>query len=116
MARRKADCRSHRASADSKAGIIGSEKFEKMRQLAGAVLSRSYSCGESATGPNADSYRLSIAIVAWVQPGKNGGTTLGLANAASGNDVGGVYRNPRECASTGRIEEKIVAGVKKYVR
>lgn len=103
-------------NTDSKAGIIGSEKFEKMRQLAGAPLSRSYSCGESATGPNADFYRLSIAIVAWVKPASGGGTTLAVANAASGNDISGTYRNPRACASTGRIEQKIVEGVQKYVK
>ena len=106
-----------KGNSDGKVGIIGSEKFERIHQMAGAPLSRSFSCGESATGPNADSYRLSIAIAVWVQPGKDGsGTTLGTAVAASGADITGAYRNPRECASTGRIEQKIVDGVQKYVK
>jgi hypothetical protein len=103
-------------NTDNAHGIIGSEKFDRLHSLAGAPMSRSFSCGESATGPNADSYRLSIAIVVWVSPSKDGGTTLGLAAAASGADISGVYRNPRECASTGWIEGKIIAGVQKYVK
>ena len=103
-------------NTDNTHGIIGSEKFDRMHSLAGAPMSRSFSCGESATGSNADSYRLSIAIVAWVSPSRNGGTTLGLAAVASGADISGTYRNPRECASTGWIEGKILAGMQKYVK
>jgi len=103
-------------NTDNKAGIIGSERLERVHSFAGAPLSRSFSCGESATGPNADAFRLTIVVAAWVKPGKDAGTTLALAVAASGADISGVYRNPRECASTGWIEQKILAGVQKYVK
>ena len=103
-------------NTDSKAGIIGSERFERTHQIAGAPMSRSFSCGDAANGPVADSYRITIAIVAWVTPGKTGGTTLGLAAAASGVDQSGAYKNPRECASTGRIEQKIIEAVEKYIK
>jgi hypothetical protein len=105
-----------KGNTDGKAGIIASERFERMRVLGGSVMSRSFSCGESATGPNADAFRLSIAIAAWVKPGPNGGTILALAAAASGADITGVYRNPRECGSTGFIEQKILNTVQKYVK
>jgi hypothetical protein len=105
-----------KGNTDGKAGIIASERFERMRVLGGSVMSRSFSCGESATGPNADAFRLSIAIAARVKPGPNGNTVLGLAAAASGSDITGVYRNPRECASTGFIEQKILNAVQKYVK
>lgn len=103
-------------NTDGKVGIIGSERFERMRALGKAPMSMSFTCGESATGANADAFRLTIAIVSWVKPAEGGGTTLGLAAAASGSDVTGVYRNPRECGSTGRIETKILEGVKKLAR
>ncbi len=103
-------------NSDSKSGIIGSEKFERMRVLAKAPMSRSFSCGESATGANADAYRLTIAIVSWVAPGARGGTTLGVAAVASGADISGVYRNPRACASTGWIEQKIASEVQKLAK
>ncbi|MDQ8165730.1 MAG: hypothetical protein P3A28_08270 [Gemmatimonadota bacterium] len=103
-------------NTDGKSGIIGSERFERMRALGKAPMSLSFSCGESATGPNADAFRLTIAVVTWVKPTDGGGTTLGIAAAAAGVDVTGVYKNPRECSSTGRIETKILEGVKKLAR
>lgn len=103
-------------NTDGKSGIIGSERFERMRAIGKAPMSMSFSCGESATGPNADAFRLTIAIVTWVTPREGGGTTLGIAAAAAGADVTGVYKNPRECGSTGRIETKILDGVKKLAR
>jgi hypothetical protein len=103
-------------NTDGKSGIIGSERFEKMRNIASAPMSMSFSCGESATGPNADSYRLTIAIVTWVKPREQGGTLIGIAAVASGEDIGGVRKNPRECASTGRVEMKIKERVEKLVQ
>ena len=94
-------------------GIVGSERFQRMRTLAGAPMSLSFSCGDGATGPNADSFRLTIAIVTWVKPTTGGNTTLGIASAAAGEAIEGVRRNPRECASLGRVEEKILKEVKK---
>lgn len=103
-------------NTDNIKGIIGSEVFEKIHRFVGATLSRSFSCGDSANGPNADSYRLSIAVVTWVAPGANGGTTLASATVASGRDVAGVSRVPRHCASTGAIEAKIAAAVERYLK
>jgi hypothetical protein len=103
-------------NTDGKSGIIGSERFEKSRALAGAPMSMSFSCGESANGPNADSYRLTIAVVTWVKPRQPEGTTLGIAVAAAGQDISGVYKNPRECASLGRIELKLKERVEKLVQ
>ncbi|MBM4194935.1 MAG: hypothetical protein FJ202_11225 [Gemmatimonadetes bacterium] len=101
---------------DSKAGIVGSERFEKTRNLAKAPLSRWFSCGESATGPNADAYRLSIAIAAWVQPSAGGGTTLGVAAVASAQDFGGVAKRPTQCGSTGLLEQRIATTVEKLLK
>jgi hypothetical protein len=91
---------------DGKNGIIGSERFERTRVLAGSQMSRWFSCGEGTLGQNADSFRLEIAVVAWVKP-EGTGTVLSLATIASGRDVSGVFRNPKECPSTGALEVKI---------
>jgi len=80
--------------------------------LAGAPMSRSYNCGEGAAGPYADALRLEIAVVAWVAPAA-GGTNLGLATIASGRDVSGVFRNPKDCVSTCALELKILDRVGK---
>lgn len=107
-----------KGNSDPKNGIIGSEIFQRSRILASAPMSRSFSCGESATGPRADSHRMTIALAAWVKPSAatRGGTTVSIAMAASGQDVGGVSKLPIECASTGFLEEKIVSAISKYAK
>ena len=93
-----------------KSGIIGSEKFQRMRMLGGAMLSKSFNCGEGPTGPKADWYRLEIAVVVFVapMPGGGAGTRLGLATVAEGRDPTGPYGTPRECGSTGGLELKLL--------
>jgi hypothetical protein len=97
---------------DNKAGIVGSERFERVTTLAGGPMSRSFDCGEGAAGPYADQLRLEIAVVAWVSVEGNH-TTLSLASVASGRDISGVFRAPRPCASTGALEMKLLDRVKK---
>jgi hypothetical protein len=99
---------------DGTKGIIGSERFERMTSLAGSPMSRAFECGRSPAGPYADSFRLEIAVVAWVAP-LAGGTNLGLATIASGRDISGVGRNPKECASTGALELKLLDRITKIV-
>jgi hypothetical protein len=99
---------------DGKRGIIGSERFERMRVLVGGPMSRSFTCGDGPTGPNADSYRLEIAVVAWVSDAKPG-TKLGLATIASGRDISGVARAAIRCPSTGAIETKLLEAITKTV-
>jgi len=99
---------------DGRAGIIGSERFERQRALGNVLLSKLFDCGEGPAGPNADLFRLEIAVVAWVAPAGNG-TKLGMAAVASGRDVSGVFRNPKECASTGALELKVLDRVSKLV-
>jgi hypothetical protein len=93
-------------------GIIASERFTRFHVFAGEVLSRSFDCGEGPTGKFADSYRVEIAVVAYIEPRAGGGTRLGLASIASGRDPTGPYRYPKECASTGRLELRLLNRVK----
>jgi hypothetical protein len=99
---------------DGKRGIIGSERFERMRVLVGLPMSRSFNCGEGPTGAHADSYRLEVAVVAWVAEDKSG-TKLSLATIASGRDISGVNRIAKECPSTGTVEMKLLDAITKIV-
>lgn len=104
-------------NTDSQAGIIGTDLFERRGRLAGAAMARSFNCGDSPMGaPNADTFRLSIAVAAWVKPDGKGGTILGLAAAADGLDASGARRGAHECTSTGELEGKIVAAVTRIAR
>lgn len=93
-------------------GVVGSERFNRSRSLAGALLSKSYDCGDGPTGPIADSYNLEIVVVAYVVPAA-GGTRLGVSTIASGRDLTGPIRVPRACLSTGRLEKLVFDEVTK---
>ena len=99
---------------DGKRGIIASERFERSRVLLGKPMSHSFNCGDSPTGPLADSYRLEIALVAWVAD-DNPGTKLSLATIASGRDATGANQHHRGCASLGFIETTLLETITKMV-
>ncbi len=95
-------------------GVIGSERFQRSRNLAGALLSKSYDCGEGPTGPYADSYQLDIVVVAYVVPLPGKGTRLGVSTVASGRDLTGPIRMAKACYSTGRLEKLVFDEVTKH--
>jgi hypothetical protein len=99
---------------DGRQGIITTERFERTHALVGKPMSRSFNCGETVTGPLADSYRLEIAVVLWVADDKPG-TKLGLATIASGRDISGTGLRPRECASLGFVETRLLETITKMV-
>lgn len=100
---------------EGKAGIIGSERFERSHALGNLLLAKLFNCGEGPIGPYADSFRLEIAVIAWVVPNAGGGSKLGLASVASARDVSGVAHQSRACYSTGTLETQIVDRVAKIV-
>jgi hypothetical protein len=100
-------------NTSSTEGIIGSERFQRMRVLGGTMLSKSFDCGEGPAGPKANTYRLDIVVVAYIAPVPGGeGTRLGLAIFAEGRDPTGPYATPRQCGSTGALETKLVDRIK----
>jgi hypothetical protein len=100
-------------NTSSTAGIIGSERFERIRVHGGTMLSKSFDCGEGPAGPKANMYRLQIAVAAYVSPiPGSDGTRFGVAVVAEGRDPTGPYSTPRTCASTGGLETKIVEKVR----
>lgn len=99
---------------DSASGLIGNPMYRRTRSFANAPASKFLNCGSGMTGPNADQMRLTIAIIAIVDPGKTAGTTtLRVGMAASAEDVIGQSRPPIACGSTGRLEAAIADLVKK---
>ena len=108
-------------NTDNKAGVLGSERFLRTHNLNGTLLSRLYDCGDGATGALADSYRLEIAVAAFVNPSakgdpKNPTTTLGIATIATGRDPGGTSRAARGCVSTGRLEDMLAKRIASLAR
>jgi hypothetical protein len=94
---------------DGKTGIIGSDRFEVIHTLAGSQLSHWFSCGEGAMGNYANTFRVDLVAVIWIKPSASGGgTTLGVAAAASARDPSGDGHGSRRCGSEGTLELKIV--------
>ena len=93
---------------DSTAGVVGNLELVKMRSLGRTPLSRYVSCGQGMTGANADSYRVYLALIAFVDtvPDK-GMTRLSVALAAAAQDLQGSSKPPVKCSSTGMLEGHI---------
>ena len=95
------------AVRDSAHGTVGNLGWTKMRQLSGRPMSVSFNCGSGMTGPNADSYRLTIAAVVMIEGLPNGGSKVGIALVGSAQDVQGSAKDPVACGSTGFTELRI---------
>ncbi len=93
---------------DSTAGVVGNMELVKMRKLGRTQLSRYVSCGQGMTGNNADSYRVYLALIAFVDtlPDK-GMIRLSVALAAAAQDLQGSSKPPVKCGSTGALEGHI---------
>ncbi|HEY7568007.1 MAG TPA: hypothetical protein VH762_10580 [Gemmatimonadaceae bacterium] len=92
---------------DSTAGVVGNLELVKMRSLGRTPLSRYVSCGQGMTGANADSYRVYLALIAFVDTVPDKGTRLSVALAAAAQDLQGSSKPPVKCGSTGALEGHI---------
>ena len=92
---------------DSLGGQLGSDLFYRQGSLGGRQLSSYLSCGDSMTGPNADTYRVYMNIWSTLAPDKEQGTTLRTAFLAGAVNVSEGSRQPMPCESSGRLEVRI---------
>jgi hypothetical protein len=79
-----------------------------------APLSRFFDCGSSMSGNNADTYRISIALISWIVP-NGAGSTVWTAVAAGGRDLSGSSNHARTCQSLGQLEGTIHDALKERV-
>jgi hypothetical protein len=89
---------------DSVGGALGNLKFHKMRKLAGEPISSFLSCGSGMTGPNANAYRVYMAVRSVVAPTREGGTILRSLFFAGALDIAGGSKYAMPCESNGRFE------------
>jgi hypothetical protein len=100
---------------DDRALILGSFQVKTQRRFAGERLSQLLDCGVGTRGPNADAYRVHLALVALltVQGEK---TQLRVAFAAGAQDFAGPLADPVSCSSTGRLETRVLDAVEQMLR
>lgn len=92
---------------DSLGGQIGSSGFTQTGSFAGNRMSAWIRCGDGITGPNADSWRISMAILSGVERVTKDTTRLRTVVVASARNMTGGSSPPMMCATSGRLEEKI---------
>ena len=88
-------------------GEIGNIKFSRVGRLGDTPLSRYVSCGMTATGVAADTYRVTMSLVSRVTAdGSAHGSTVSTQLAAYAQDVGtGTGRI--SCSTTGGLEARL---------
>ena len=94
--------------ADSANGQLGTLRARLTYQLGGERLSQYFNCGQGLTGANADTWRLTIAIVTFLQPAGEGKVRLGTGAVAEAQDMSGVSTEPAMCGSSGLLEARIL--------
>ncbi|MCU0648556.1 MAG: hypothetical protein MUF00_11205 [Gemmatimonadaceae bacterium] len=91
---------------DSTAGEIGNLTLVQRGRLWKQPMSRFFDCGTSMSGNNADSYKVSLALLSWIVP-NGAGSTVWTAVAAGGRDLSGTSNHSRTCQSLGQLEGTI---------
>jgi hypothetical protein len=98
---------------DSAQGVLAATRYTKSSSMAGQPMSRFMNCGTGMTGPNADHYRINMAVAALLTPLSPTRTRIGVALAASGMNMQGASTDPVMCGSSGRLETDFLARFKK---
>ncbi len=99
------------AIRDSVTGMIGTMNSQPLNFFAGRRLSQVLDCGYGSTGPNADSYKLTVVFLALLDASGPSRTKLRIGFVAAGKEP--VGQNILQCGSTGRLEEAFSAAVSK---
>jgi hypothetical protein len=100
---------------DSAGGLVGNLRLTVMRRLAGEPLSRFLNCGTSMTGPNADGYRVSAALLTILDPLPGNKTRLRVAFAAGARDIIGTSNDPVMCGSSGVFESRLIERITRLI-
>ncbi len=93
--------------ADSLTGLIGNTGFNHTGSLAGQRMSFWIRCGEGLTGPNADTWRISFAVLSAVERVTRDTTRLRTLVVATARNLAEGSATPMFCTSSGQMEEAI---------
>ena len=103
------------AEYDASRGMLHNVNANVSRRLGGEAMSKYLDCGRGFSGSNADFYRVTLAVSAWVEPATGEPTKLMVAIAASGRDPAGSKSAYSVCTSRGALEQRIARQVQSRV-
>jgi hypothetical protein len=101
---------------DSVKGVVGVVRFAKSNYIGDMRMSQALNCGMGLTGPNADNFRINMAIMAIVTPISATRSRYGLAFIGSALDMRGNSSDPVTCSTTGRFEQDFIARMKRFAQ
>lgn len=101
---------------DPKQGLLNNLNADISRRLGGQPLSRYIDCGRGFSGNNADYYRITLAVSAWLDPNVGEPKNLYVAIAATGRDPAGSKSAYSMCTSRGALERRIAERVQEIVK
>lgn len=102
--------------ADSARGYLVNGRFIKLRSLAGSPLSTYLNCGSGMTGPNADAFRVTMAIAAFVDATGPRRSRLRLTVLAGAESTEGVSTSAVVCSTSGLLEERVLEIIRVKIR
>jgi hypothetical protein len=102
--------------ADSLGGLVGAAKLTRSRNFLGSALSRYLECGAGMTGPRADSHRIQMPLLVFVDPESDSTSKLRIALVASAQDNSGTSNSPVQCGSTGALELRLRKAIEEQLR
>lgn len=93
---------------DPPRGQIGVLRAKVARRLADQPMSNLFNCGRGMTGENADTWRLTIASVTYVQSKGADSAVVSTSVVGMAEDMSGGSTDPVICGSLGLLETRIV--------
>ncbi|MEO7251293.1 MAG: hypothetical protein ABIW30_01655, partial [Arenimonas sp.] len=89
----------------SETGELGNRQFIRTSRLGGTFLHEYINCGQSLTGPTADSYRIQLTLMSYVTVAPAGSVVKSQLSARAYDT--GAGQGSTTCESTGVVEHKI---------
>lgn len=97
-------------------GTIGNATLQLRAFFAGSQLSRYVECGLGVLGPNANSWKVHMALMTFVDSLGPTRTRVRVALSAGAADPAGATKESTMCGTTGVLEDKISALLAKQLR
>ena len=98
---------------DAAAGLVGNTGFTLLRRLGNDRLSTYLSCGVGLSGAQADTWRVTMAVMVWIDAAGSSASRVKVGLLAGARDLDTGSRRSAGCGSTGALEALIVDHIRK---
>ena len=98
---------------DTAAGLMGNTGFMLLRRLGNERLSKYLSCGVGLSGAQADTWRVTMAVMVWIDGAGRSASRVKVGLLAGARDLDTGSRRSAGCGSTGALEVLIVDRIRR---